>query len=135
MDLFLRRNTFYPSDVNECIAVDSPCDQGCENTIGSYICSCSEGWFLGGDGHTCLGKCVMVGAQLFFCGCCILSPHLYRYMPLYNHTVLIHAGDEECKTNNGGCEDECHEMDDGYYCTCNEVSWTLGPDSHSCVGG
>ena len=41
------------SDINECSADSSPCDENadCTNTEGSYICSCKQGF--DGDGSTC----------------------------------------------------------------------------------
>ncbi|CAH3137455.1 unnamed protein product, partial [Porites lobata] len=39
-------------DVNECEDAD-PCEQECENTNGSYICSCYVGFTLKGDRRTC----------------------------------------------------------------------------------
>jgi len=40
-------------DINEC--VNSTCEQNCNNTIGSYDCSCDEGYSLAMDVHSCLG--------------------------------------------------------------------------------
>lgn len=31
------------------------CSQRCSNTIGSYVCSCYEGYQLDSDGETCNG--------------------------------------------------------------------------------
>jgi len=42
-------------DINECNG-DHECDQGCNNTVGSYSCSCDDGYLLGTDGRTCEGK-------------------------------------------------------------------------------
>ena len=45
--------TFLPtSDINEC-ATDQPCDTNavCTDTVGSYTCTCAEGFT--GDGVTC----------------------------------------------------------------------------------
>ena len=45
--------TFVPtSDINEC-ATDQPCDGNavCTDTVGSYTCTCAEGFT--GDGVTC----------------------------------------------------------------------------------
>ena len=34
----------------------SDCDQICSNTIGSYTCSCINGYQLAPDGKSCLGE-------------------------------------------------------------------------------
>lgn len=31
------------------------CSQRCSNTVGSYVCSCFDGYRLGSDGETCNG--------------------------------------------------------------------------------
>lgn len=43
-------------DINECIANTDDCDQGCQNTVGSFLCTCRDGYVLSGDGRTCSGK-------------------------------------------------------------------------------
>ena len=40
-------------DINECI--DSDCEQMCNNTVGSYTCSCNNGYSLNSDGRNCSG--------------------------------------------------------------------------------
>ena len=47
---------FYHADVNECEAGTSDCDDNadCENTEGSYNCSCNTGFT--GNGTNCRGK-------------------------------------------------------------------------------
>ena len=42
-------------DIDECIAMEQPCDANanCTNTDGSYVCTCSEGYT--GDGTLCSG--------------------------------------------------------------------------------
>ena len=47
---------FSSSDINECeMAIDS-CDENaeCNNTVGSYLCTCTTGY--SGDGFSCIGK-------------------------------------------------------------------------------
>ena len=44
---------------------DNLCDQFCENTNGSYKCSCQEGYILDNDGLTCNGKLYALKKQLF----------------------------------------------------------------------
>ena len=43
-------------DINECSASPAPCDvnANCQNTKGSYLCSCKPGFT--GDGKTCKGR-------------------------------------------------------------------------------
>lgn len=43
-------------DTNECTIANGNCSQICTNTIGSYQCYCSSGYFLEVDNRTCNGK-------------------------------------------------------------------------------
>ena len=49
------------SDINECdeiiggIVSKGGCQQRCNNTIGTYFCSCNDGYFLTVDGRNCEG--------------------------------------------------------------------------------
>ena len=49
------RNLLISADVDEC-ATQSPCHHNatCTNTLGSYTCTCNEGY--SGDGMNCTGK-------------------------------------------------------------------------------
>jgi fibulin 1/2 len=48
-------------DIDEC-SVDysgaDKCEQNCTNTDGSFMCSCSSGYELNRDGHSCSGKLI-----------------------------------------------------------------------------
>ena len=46
---------FFSTDINECLS-NHDCTVGCENTRGSYKCSCGDGYKLAGDGTTCVGQ-------------------------------------------------------------------------------
>ena len=54
----------YHADIDECLNASHNCDEraNCTNTIGSYLCSCEQGYE--GDGRTCIvsvpGKRVLV---------------------------------------------------------------------------
>ena len=43
-------------DINECHILNGGCQSQCKNTNGSYVCQCSEGFILDGNGKTCSGK-------------------------------------------------------------------------------
>jgi len=40
-------------DVNECEFTPKVCQHNCENTVGSFICTCPNGYTLSNDGITC----------------------------------------------------------------------------------
>lgn len=44
---------FIHIDVNECQQSPSPCKYSCQNTAGSFICSCPSGYILNPDGVSC----------------------------------------------------------------------------------
>ena len=50
-------------DINECEGVND-CQQLCENTVGSYSCSCNEGFTLAEDGRNCTGKSTTYNTSL-----------------------------------------------------------------------
>ena len=44
-------------DINECVEGSSDCEQGCNNTLGGFACSCSMNYALStADGKSCFGK-------------------------------------------------------------------------------
>ena len=43
----------YLIDIDECSDGTSGCSQLCTNTIGSYTCTCDNGYQLTNDNHTC----------------------------------------------------------------------------------
>ena len=44
---------FLLTDINECAEGTHHCEQICDNTIGSYKCSCQPGNYLNKDRYTC----------------------------------------------------------------------------------
>lgn len=49
---------FLNADVDECTKEKHFCDQICDNTIGSYRCSCSAGYKFNADGRSCEGMLI-----------------------------------------------------------------------------
>lgn len=60
----------FVSDVNECDKViggmvsKGGCHHKCENTIGSYTCSCNKGYSLADDKKTCKGRVKVLTNEL-----------------------------------------------------------------------
>ncbi|XP_023932643.1 fibulin-5 isoform X3 [Lingula anatina] len=50
-------------DKDECI-MESPCQDQCTNTIGSFFCGCSDGYRLSNDSKTCIdiNECLLPGS-------------------------------------------------------------------------
>ena len=46
-------------DVDECSESTDGCEQTCNNTVGSYMCSCGSGYRLANNGLMCNGKCCL----------------------------------------------------------------------------
>ena len=44
------------TDINECEL--GYCTQLCNNSEGSFTCSCQDGYTLEDDDRTCVGKCI-----------------------------------------------------------------------------
>ncbi|XP_032815902.2 uncharacterized protein LOC116945577 [Petromyzon marinus] len=49
------------NDLDECTSGEHWCEQGCSNTIGSFVCTCEPGYYLGDDQSTCvdIDECVV----------------------------------------------------------------------------
>ena len=43
-------------DINECGQNNGGCDRFCNNTDGSFFCTCGDGYSLNEDGRRCDGK-------------------------------------------------------------------------------
>jgi len=44
------------SDIDECATSNGGCEQICNNTIGSFYCSCDTGYQLDVNGLNCTGE-------------------------------------------------------------------------------
>ena len=60
-------------DTDECTTVPNICSQECNNTIGSYNCSCEEGYVLESDGYNCTGKHSMKVYSMEQCVICLCA--------------------------------------------------------------
>ena len=44
------------TDVNECSTGNGGCNQICSNSVGSFQCSCNQGFLLASNGFSCNGN-------------------------------------------------------------------------------
>ena len=51
-------------DINECKTNNGGCPSLCINLVGSYTCSCQDGFDLASDGKTCIGMYKVSCVQL-----------------------------------------------------------------------
>ena len=69
-------------DINECASNNGGCSDGCNNTKGSYYCTCSSGYELSGDNVTCIGE-----SKLTYLALKIVHSGMYMYKN--NGTYLL----------------------------------------------
>uniref|UniRef100_A0A182QG59 Metalloendopeptidase n=1 Tax=Anopheles farauti TaxID=69004 RepID=A0A182QG59_9DIPT len=69
----------YFTDIDECAVNNGGCQQECKNTVGSYVCSCRNGYTLHDNGHDC--KESGCKHEIFTPNGQILSPNYPDYYP------------------------------------------------------
>ena len=50
----------YFPDIDECAMDTDGCAHNCSNTIGSFECSCRDGYELADDGRNCTGQGIIL---------------------------------------------------------------------------
>lgn len=95
---------FFSEDVNECMDTND-CDVNaqCNNTIGSYFCTCNMGYV--GDGLNCTGN----GTEIF---CIALD-----YVSLYH--IILSLDIDECQDQPCDSHATCNNTDGSFNCSCN----------------
>ena len=139
-------------DIDECSKGISGCSQLCTNTIGSYTCTCDNGYQLTNDNHTCTdidectlnnnGECEQTCHNTdgsYYCSCLngfslndqnctgIIVLHYFCYCALSSIDI------NECDTNNGGCEQDCINTIGSYQCQCSE-GFQFTSNRRNCTG-
>ena len=119
----------FTSDINECETGGNNCTHFCNNTEGSYTCSCREGYDVAEYG-TCVGK------MREFVVICVLSllPTTHDFVSFIVITRRCFLIDiDECYLNISGCEHYCSNTNGSYYCRC-RPGFRLHTNNHSCEG-
>ncbi|XP_078585297.1 uncharacterized protein LOC144867284 isoform X2 [Branchiostoma floridae x Branchiostoma japonicum] len=131
------RATFSSLDIDECATGNGGCSQNCNNTVGSFACSCHDGYSLNSDGASCddVDECASnnggcektctnnVGS--FQCSC---DSGL-----TLNSNNLTCDDIDECADSNGGCEHVCSNTEGSFQCSCH-LGQTLNGDGLNCDG-
>ena len=122
----------YPSDIDECELSNGGCEHHCSNLIGSYGCSCDDGFVLNSDSWLCTGKFFIF---YFYNFLCYISPsilqHRLAHFQLGSITIIIDIN--ECELSNGGCDQRCTNIPGSYRCTC-IAGYNLNSGSRICEG-
>ncbi|XP_063600048.1 hemicentin-1-like [Penaeus indicus] len=122
-------------DIDECSQFRSPCTHGCENTVGSFRCSCPEGHMLLPN-----GRCKDINECATYQHDCLEEQECRNTEGSY--ICITHCPNGLTNADNGTCKDidECAEQISGchftqtcsntwgsYHCTCPRGFSSSGP--------
>ena len=105
------------TDIDECREDTDNCAQQCSNTMGSYACSCSAGFRLDSDRHSCNGN-----FNHHWCQDKITKQEMFQYTDI-----------NECTEGTDGCSQNCSNTVGSYTCSCQSGYW-LASDRRWCAG-
>ena len=98
--------TYYIShllDINECANNNGSCQHNCSNTDGSFLCSCRNGYVLGTDQLSCIGKNITTHLNSSFFIVNFYWPHSIEPLLCMARILLNSASDE-----NWSCQYSIH---------------------------
>ncbi len=129
-DFMVTHGCMYCIDNNECRSSDTnSCHQVCNNTPGSYTCSCNVGYRLGSDGRTCTGQPWHSHKKLANLNHLLSS--IYGVIKWFTKTLGF-ADINECTNGTHRCEQICRNTPGSYTCSCN-AGYVLANDRHGCT--
>ena len=100
------------TDIDECTEGTHQCQQNCHNTIGSYTCSCNNGFTIDTDGRSCNGRLKLVYTTCYW---------------VYSKLIDI----DECSNGAAACDQLCNNTVGSYYCNCS-IGYRLLSDGSTC---
>ena len=77
------------SDVDECSADTDNCTQNCENTDGSFTCSCNDGYTTTDNGITCDGMILSTFWNMTLQMITTSSTMQFYILKIYRSKVLV----------------------------------------------
>ncbi|CAH3133412.1 unnamed protein product, partial [Porites lobata] len=114
--------SFVPLDDDECLKTPPVCDvnANCKNTLGSYLCSCIEGFT--GDGKTYLDECQMSTYNCSDNATCINTEGSFNCSckPGYRGNGYNCSDEDECQISSHNCSDNatCINTKGSFNCSC-----------------
>lgn len=106
-------------DLNECRYYQGVCAHKCENTEGSYLCSCSSGFQLSNDGANCDGNVALHPDAGWNCNCS-------------EKNVPLSLDVDECLAR--PCGQNCVNVFGSYLCNCHHGYQLSDIDGITCDG-
>ncbi|XP_078621276.1 uncharacterized protein LOC144887750 [Branchiostoma floridae x Branchiostoma japonicum] len=106
-------NGTWCNEIDECETNNGGCAHICTNTIGSFRCSCQDGFSLNSDGFTCD------------------EIHTAPCNPGWSYNGTWCNEINECETNNGGCAQICTNTIGSFQCSCQD-GFSLSSDGFTC---
>ncbi|XP_038663443.1 kielin/chordin-like protein isoform X9 [Scyliorhinus canicula] len=109
-------------DLDECTGNRSPCQQRCQNVVGSFICSCQPGFHLHNNGHSCtdVNECRWIGESRV----CHHSCHntVGSYLCFCRSGFRLLADRSTCEDvnecENSNCSHHCVNTVGSFQCLC-----------------
>ena len=121
----------------ECLVNNGDCMDVCTNTVGSFECSCRNGYEFASLPEGTLPDLTNVGRAcigiLTLLQCCMLLALLFYIKNDINYASSIFADIDECERNNDGCSQICSNTIGTYECSCNS-GYELQRDTRGCEG-
>ena len=90
------------------------CEEICDNTNGSYTCSCQTGYTVDDSHHNCTG---LTGNHYF---------NSYLCQTFFTDI-------DECSSNNGNCDQICTNLEGTHNCSCRS-GYIMAANGASCIG-
>ncbi|KAK2172014.1 hypothetical protein NP493_1002g01061 [Ridgeia piscesae] len=115
------------SDVDECQEGTAGCDQNCQNTNGSYACSCIDGYTLNHDNTSCdITGNMKEECNKLDCSYGCREKETNTYVCFCKSGFAL-SGDnkscedvDECAKGTAGCKHKCTNTEGSFNCSCSD---------------
>ena len=115
-------------DIIECDLGTDMCNENatCQNTIGSYDCTCNAGFI--GNGVECIGEYPWSGLS-----CRVILWNMCTYYYMIVLTIISNTDIDECDLETHDCAHNCSNTVGSFVCSCRD-GYQLDNDQMNCTG-